>query len=66
MSSHRTLLRSGYEWPKIKIQISCMGEKVPFWQFFRKADMALFNLCIKIKNILDQMISFKVVKNSQI
>jgi hypothetical protein len=25
-----------------------MGKKVPFWQFFRKADMALFNLCMKI------------------
>ena len=24
------------------------GKKVPFWQFFRKADMALFNLCMKI------------------
>ena len=35
MSSHTTLLRSGSEWPKIKIQISCMGKKVPFGQFFR-------------------------------
>jgi hypothetical protein len=26
-----------------------MGKKVPFWQFFKKADMALFNLCMKIK-----------------
>ena len=25
-----------------------MGKKVAFWQFFRKADMALFNLCMKM------------------
>ena len=48
-----------------KFQISCMGKKVPFWQFFRKADMALFNLCMKINSFLGQMISFEVVKNSQ-
>ena len=41
------------------------GKKVPFWQFFRKADMAPFNLCMKIKKRLVQMISFEVVKNSQ-
>ena len=52
-------------WPQ-KIQISCMGKKVPFWQFFRKADMALFNLCMKIKIFSGQMISFAVVKNSQL
>ena len=40
-----------------------MGKKVPFWQFFRKADMALFNLCMKIKKDLDQMYSFVVVNN---
>ena len=44
-------------WSK-KIQISCMRKKVPFWQFFRKADMALFNLCTKIKNFGGQMYSF--------
>ena len=49
-----------------KFQISCMGKKVPFWQFFRKADMALFNLCMKIEKTLGQMISFEVVKNSQV
>ena len=31
---------------------------MPFWQFFRKADMALFNLCTKIKNFGGQMYSF--------
>ena len=66
MSSHTTLLRSGSEWPKIKIQISCMSKKVPFWQFFRKADMAFLNLCMKIKKILGLMISFEVVMNSQL
>ena len=44
----------------------CMGKKVPIWQFFRKADMALFNLCMKIKKKLGQMISFEVVNNSQL
>ena len=47
-----------------KFRFSCMGKKVPFWQFFRKADMALFNPCMKIKNSLDQMYSFDVVNNS--
>ena len=42
-----------------KIQISCMA----IWQFFRKADMALFNLCMKIKKYLGQMYSFEVVNN---
>ena len=32
-----------------KFQISCMGKKVPFWHFFREADMALSNPCMKIK-----------------
>jgi hypothetical protein len=43
-----------------------MGKKVPFWQFFRKADMALFNLCMKIKKNWGQMISFEVVNNCQL
>ena len=30
------------------------------------ADMALFNLCMKIKKILGQIILFEVVKNSQL
>ena len=66
MSSHTTLLRSGSEWPKIKIQISCMGKKVPFWQLFREADMALFYLCMKIKFWEGQMYSFEVLNNSQL
>ena len=32
-----------------------MGKKVPFWQFFRKADRALFNLCMKFFKTLCQM-----------
>ena len=43
-----------------------MGKKVPFWQFFRKADMALFNLCVKIKKNLGQIYSFEAVNNSQL
>ena len=47
-------------------KFSCMGKKVPFWQLFRKADMALFNLCMKIKKKLGQMILIEVVNNSQL
>ena len=47
-------------------KISCMGKKVPFWQFFRKADMALFNICMKNKKDLGQITSFEVVKNNQL
>ena len=39
-----------------------MGKKVPLWHFFRKADMALFNLCMKIEKFLGQLISFEVIK----
>ena len=45
-------------------QFSCMGKKVPIWQFFRNADMVLFNLCMKIKHFLGKMYSFEVVNNS--
>ena len=37
---------------------------MPFWQFFRKADMALFNPCMKIKKFGGQMYAFEVVNNS--
>jgi hypothetical protein len=54
ISNLRYLLKSfllyHFKWNQFgpqKIQISCMGKKVPFWQFFRKADMALFDLCMK-------------------
>ena len=30
-----------------KFWISCTGSKVPFWQFFHSAKMALLNLCMK-------------------
>ena len=43
-----------------------MGKKVPFWKFFRETDMALFNLCMKINFWGGQMVSFEVVKNSQL
>ena len=49
-----------------KFNFSCMGKKVPFWQFFRQADMALFNLCMKIKIFMGQMTSPEVVTNSQL
>ena len=38
-----------------------MGKKVPFWQFFRKADMALFNLCMKIKFLGGHWIIVKIL-----
>ena len=36
-------------WSK-KFWISCTGSKVPFWQFFFFAKMALLNPCMKFKN----------------
>ena len=47
-----------------KFWFSCTGKKVPFWQFFIQAGMALFDLCMQIKNFLVQMYSFEVVNNS--
>ena len=38
--------------------ISCTGSKVPFWQFFNFAKMALLNLCMKFKKIFGQNHSF--------
>jgi hypothetical protein len=35
-------------------QISCMGSKMPFWQFFHASKMALLNPCIKFKNTFGQ------------
>jgi hypothetical protein len=52
-----------YIWPK-KFLIFMHGLKVPFWQFFRKADIALFNPCMKIKKIWGKMYSFEVINNS--
>ena len=34
--------------------ISCTGSKVPFWQFFNFAKMALLNLCMKFKKFFGQ------------
>ena len=42
-----------------KIQIPCTDQKVPFWQFFRKADLALFNLCMKIEIFVAKCIHLK-------
>ena len=34
--------------------ISCTGSKVPFWQFFHSAKMALLNPCMKFKIFFGQ------------
>ena len=44
-----------------KFQISCTGSKVPFWQFFNFAKMALLNLCMKFKNFFGQKHSFEAL-----
>ena len=36
-----------------------MHGQVPFWKFFRKTNMALFNPCMKIKIILNSTFIFK-------
>ena len=41
--------------------ISCTGSKVPFWQFFNFAKMALLNLCMKFKNFFGQKHSFEAL-----
>ena len=46
-----------------KFNLHAWVKKVPFWQFFRKV---LFKLSMKINSFLIQMISFEVVKNSQL
>ena len=33
--------------------ISCPGSKVPFWQFFNCAKMALLNLCFRLHQFLE-------------
>ena len=42
-----------------KFWISCTGSKVPFWQFFIFAKMALLNPCMKFKKIFGQKYSFE-------
>ena len=44
-----------------KFQISCMGLKVPFWQFFNFFKMALLNPCMKFEKILGQKHSFEAL-----
>ena len=41
--------------------ISCMGSKVPFWQFLHFAKMALLNPCMKFKKIFGQKTSFEAL-----
>jgi hypothetical protein len=49
-----------YFWSK-KIQISCTGSKVPFWQFFNFSKMALLNRCMKFEIFFDQKYSFEAL-----
>ena len=44
-----------------KIWISCTGSKVPFWQNWKIAKMALLNLCMKFKIFFDQKHSFEAL-----
>ena len=44
-----------------KKRISCKGSKVPFWQFFNFAKMALLNPCMKFKKISGQKHSFEAL-----
>ena len=46
---------------KKKFRISCTGSKVPFWQNWKIAKMALLNLGMKFKNFFDQKHSFKAL-----
>ena len=46
-----------------KIRISCMGSKVPFWQFFNFAKVALLNLCMKFEIFLAKSILLKHNEN---
>ena len=41
--------------------ISCTGSKVPFWQFFNFAKMALLNLCMKFKIFFGWKHSFEAL-----
>ena len=41
--------------------ISCTGSKVPFWQFFIFAKMALLNPCMKFKFFFAQKASFEAL-----
>ena len=44
-----------------KIWISRTGSKVPFWQFFHFAKMALLNPCMKFKKKFGQKTSFEAL-----
>ena len=47
-------------WSK-KFWISCTGSKVPFWQFFHSAKMALLIPCMKFKFSFGQKASFEAI-----
>jgi hypothetical protein len=38
-----------------------LGSKVPFWQFFHSAKMALLNPCMKFKTLFGQKNSFEAL-----
>ena len=44
-----------------KFWISCTGSKVPFWQKWKIAKMALLNPCMKFKNFFGQKHSFEAL-----
>ena len=48
-----------------KFWISCMGSKVPFWQKWKIAKMALLNPCIKFKIFLNKSILLKHYENGK-
>ena len=41
-------------------QCQVKSRKVPFWQFFRKADMALYNPKMKKKYIMDYCLPLQI------
>ena len=47
--------------PNVFFQISCMGSKVPFWQFFNFPKMALLNPCMKFEKISGLKHSFEAL-----
>jgi hypothetical protein len=48
-----------------KIQISCTGSKVPFWQFFNFSKIALLNPCMKFEFFLAKGILLKHYENGK-
>jgi hypothetical protein len=48
-----------------KIQISCTGSKVPFWQFLDFSKMALLDPCMKFEIFLAKSILLKHYENGK-